>query len=243
MNVADVLADVAKGAVAGAVVGPAGAAVGGLGGLVMDIAPDISRWLFGTKGQEVAGLVAQSVEAVTGTADAQAAQAVLARDPAAVSQLRVQLAMIAAQQQAEANRAAEARRGADLAAVQAAMTDRAGARNQTEMLAQMRNRIAWAPAVLSGIILVSFGTLVFVVLTQDGPPERSMPLANVLLGSLAAMATQVANYWLGSSSGSATKTDQLAALTADTQASVPSEIVSRLLPPITTPVPAANLTR
>ena len=106
----------------------------------------------------------------------------------------------------------------------------------------MRNRIAWAPAVLSGIILVSFGTLVFVVLTQDGPPERSMPLANVLLGSLAAMATQVANYWLGSSSGSATKTDQLAALTADTQASVPSEIVSRLLPPITTPVPAANLT-
>ena len=55
-------------------------------------------------------------------------------------------------------------------------------------------------------------------------------LANVLLGSLAAMATQVANYWLGSSSTSAAKSQQIAALTADAQASVPGDIVQRLLP-------------
>lgn len=242
MNLTDALTSAAKGAVAGAVAGPVGAAVGGLGGLVVDIAPEVGRWLFGGTGQKTAGLVAQAVEAATGTSDADAAQAVLARDPAAVSQLRVQLAMIAAQQQAEASRAAEAQRAADLAMVQAAMADRARARSQTEVLAQMRSGIAWAPAVLSGIILLAFGGLIYVVLTRTGPDERSLPLVNVLLGSLAAMATQVANYWLGSSSSSAAKSQQIAALSADAQSSVPSGIVQRLLPPIATPVPPGRAT-
>jgi hypothetical protein len=79
---------------------------------------------------------------------------------------------------------------------------------------------------LSGIILVAFGGLIFVVLTQNNLSGTSMPLANVLLGLLAAMATQVANYWLGS----AAKNDQIAALTADAQSLVPSDIVHRLLP-------------
>ncbi len=231
MNLVDALAGVAKGAATGAVAGPVGAAVGGLGGLVVDIAPEIGRWLFGSAGARTAGLVAQAVEAATGTTDADAAQAVLAKDPAAVSRLRMQLAMIAAQQQAEADRAAEAQRAADFAAVQAAMADRAGARSQTEALAQMHSGIAWAPAILSGLILVAFGSLIYVVLTQTGLDDKVMPLANVLLGSLAAMATQVANYWLGSSSSSAAKNSQITAMSADAQSSVPRDIVQRLLAP------------
>lgn len=242
MNLTDALTSAAKGAATGAVAGPIGAAIGGLGGLVVDIAPEVGRWLFGATGERTAGLVAKVVEAATGTTDADAAQAVLARDPAAVSQLRVQLAMIAAQQQAEADRAAGAQRAADLAAVQAAMADRAGARSQTQALAQMRSGIAWAPAVLSAIILVAFGALIAVVLTGHIPDDKAMPLANVLLGSLAAMATQVANYWLGSSSGSAAKTDQITALSADAQSSVSGDLVHRLLPvlaPSASPTPAA----
>jgi len=231
MNLVDALAGVAKGAATGAVAGPVGAAVGGLGGLVVDIAPEIGRWLFGSAGARTAGLVAQAVEAATGTTDADAAQAVLAKDPAAVSRLRMQLAMIAAQQQAEADRAAEAQRAADFAAVQAAMADRAGARSQTEALTQMHSGIAWAPAILSGLILVAFGSLIYVVLTQTGLDDKVMPLANVLLGSLAAMATQVANYWLGSSSSSAAKNSQITAMSADAQSSVPRDIVQRLLAP------------
>jgi FlaG/FlaF family flagellin (archaellin) len=231
MNVLDTLTSVAKGAAAGSVAGPIGAAVGGLGGLVVDIAPEVGRWLFGGNGEATAALVAQAVQSVTGTNDADAAQTKLAEDPAAVSQLRVQLAMIAAQQQQEADRAAEGRRAADLAQVQAAAADRSGARSQTQALAQMHSGIAWAPAALSAIILVAFGGLIFVVLTKNNLSGESMPLANVLLGSLAAMATQVANYWLGSSSGSAAKSDQITALTADAQGLVPSEIVHRLLSP------------
>ena len=230
MNLTDALTSAAKGAAVGAAAGPVGAAVGGLGGLVVDIAPEVGRWLFGSTAGQTAGLVAQAVEATTGTADAEAAQTVLAQNPEAVAQLRVQLATIAAQQQAEADRAAQAQRAADLAAVQAALADRAGARSQTQALAQMHSRIAWAPAVLSGIVLVAFGSLIFVVLTRDSLTDRTMPLANVLLGSLAAMATQVANYWLGSSSSSAAKSEQITALSADAQASVPGDIVHRLLP-------------
>jgi hypothetical protein len=241
MNLDDALASAAKGAAVGAAAGPVGAAVGGLGGLVVEIAPEVGRWLFSTgSGQRTAGLVAQAVEAATGTTDADAAQAVLAKDPAAVSQLRVQLATIAAQQQAEADRAAEAQRATDLAGIQAALADSKDARSQTEALAQMHSTIAWAPAFLSGIILVAFGALILVVLLHGVADGNAMPLANVLLGSLAAMATQVANYWLGSSSSSAAKSKQIAAMSADAQAAVPRDIVRRLLPPVATPVPTGR---
>jgi hypothetical protein len=105
MNILDTLMNAAKGATAGAVAGPIGAAVGGLGGLVVDIAPDISKWLFGSGGEKTAGLLAQAVETVTGTKDADAAQKVLEREPEAVLKLQQQIAGIVAQQQAEANRA------------------------------------------------------------------------------------------------------------------------------------------
>jgi len=243
VNLKDALASAAQGAATGAVAGPIGAAVGGLGGLVVDVAPEIGRWLFGSTGEATASLVAKAVEAATGTTDADAAQAVLAQNPAAVSQLRIQLAMIAAQRQAEADRSAEAQRATDLAVLQAALADRSGARSQTQALVQMRSGIAWSPTVLSGIILVAFASLIYIVLTRTGPDDRSMPLVNVLLGSLAAMATQVANYWLGSSSGSAMKNDQISALNADARSSVPSDIVHRLLqPPTATPAPTGSFT-
>jgi hypothetical protein len=221
----------------GSVAGPVGAVVGGLGGLVVDIVPEVGRWLFGDSGEKTAGLVAQALETVTGTSDADAAQKVLGQDPEAVSQLRLQIMAIVAQQQAEADRAAEAQRAADLAAFQAAAADRAGARSQTTMLAQLHSGLAWAPAMLSGIILVVFGVLIFVVLTKSTLSTDSLPLANVLLGTVAAMATQVANYWLGSSSGSATKSDQMAALSAAAQSLVPSDVVHRLMQQ---PVPAVR---
>ena len=241
MTLTDALTSVAKGAATGGVAGPIGAAASGIGGLVVNIAPEIGRWLFGGDSEKIAALVAQAVERATGTADLDAAHDVLARNPEAVSQLRVQLATIAAQQQAGTDHAGEAQRTADLAAVQAAMLDRDGARSQTQALAQMHSGIAWAPAVLSGIVLVAFGSLIYVVLTHDSLSDKTMPLANVLLGSLAAMATQVANYWLGSSSGSAAKNDQITALSADAQSSLPGDLVHRLLPVLIQSPPAGRV--
>jgi hypothetical protein len=195
----------------------------------LNIAPDVGKWLFGSAGQKTASQVAQAVETVTGTSDAEAAQTVLARDPEAVSQLRVQLLTIAAQQQAEADRAAEAQRAAELALLQANAADRVGARSQTEALVRAHSRLARAPVVLSGIILLVFGGLLFLVVVRSVRTETSLPLANVLLGTVAAMATQVANYWLGSSSGSVVKSDQMAVLSATAQDLVPSDVVHRLM--------------
>jgi hypothetical protein len=229
MNIAETLASAAKGAAAGSVAGPAGAAIGGLGGLVLDIAPDVGKWLFGASGEKTAGLVAQAVETVTGTSDVDAAHKVLGQDPDAVSQLRIQLLGIVGQLQTEADRTAEAQRAADLAVLQATAADRSGARVQTTTLAQLHSALAWAPAMLSGIILTVFGVLIYVVLTKNTLTTDSLPLANVLLGTVAAMATQVANYWLGSSMGSATKSDQMAALSAAAQSLVPGDVVHRLI--------------
>jgi hypothetical protein len=233
MNIVDTLtsaaASAAKGAPSGMTAGAIGAAVGGLGGLIVDIAPEIGKSLFGDTGEKIVGLVAQAVETVTGTNDADAAQKVLARDPEAVARLRSQLLTVVAQLQTEADRAAEARRASELAEATAAAAGRAGGRNQTTSLMQQHNRLAWAPAMLSGIILVVFGLLIHVVLTKNALTADNLPLANVLLGTVAAMATQVGNYWLGSSSGSAAKSDQMAALTVSAQTLVPGDLVHRLL--------------
>lgn len=234
MNILDTLTsaaqDAAKGAAMGSAAGPIGAVAGGLGGLVVDIAPEVGRWLFGSAGEKTAGLVAQAVETVTGTPDADAAQTKLKTDPEAATQLRVQLRVIAAQQQAEADRAAVAERAAALARMQVDTTDRAGARGQTSMLAQARSALAWAPALLSGLILTVFGGVVYVVIHGNTILTPSTaPLANVLLGTVAAMATQVANYWLGSSSGSVAKSDQISAMNAAALSAVPGEMVHRLL--------------
>jgi len=64
-------------------------------------------------------------------------------------------------------------------------------------------------AVLSAIVLFLFGGSLAIVLTQSAPPG-SENVANVLLGALAGMAGTVVSYWVGSSSGSARKTELMA---------------------------------
>jgi membrane protein DedA with SNARE-associated domain len=49
-----------------------------------------------------------------------------------------------------------------------------------------------------------------------GIPAGTDTVANMLLGTLAAMATSVVSYWVGSSAGSARKEDRLAQLTRPT---------------------------
>ncbi len=62
----------------------------------------------------------------------------------------------------------------------------------------------WGAVLVSLAIVLGFLGGVTLVLSRS-VPSGSDALANVLLGTLAAMATQVANYWLGSSAGSASK--------------------------------------
>ena len=170
--------------------------------LAVSLAPELAKWLFGDRAAATTTAVSQAVQAVTGTADVTAAQQVLARDPQATSQLRVQLAQIAAT-------AEQGARQAELGTLTASLTDIANARAQTIGLAQAHSFIQWAPAVVSIVVLVTFGTVMGAALTRS-LPAGSETILNMLLGTLAAMATSVVSYWVGSSVGSATKTGMLA---------------------------------
>lgn len=175
--------------------------MGALIPLALTIAPEIGKWLFGSSGEKTATAVAQVVRSVTGTPDATAAQSVLARDPKLAVQLRVELAKIAAQAEAEAQ-------ADQLATLKQQLADVADARAQTLGLAKLGSRIAWAPVVISVVVLVTFGVVMWAALTR-ALPTGSETILNMLLGTLAAMATSVVSYWVGSSRGSDRKTDML----------------------------------
>ncbi len=196
--------DALKGAAAGSVVPGIGTALGAVGGIALDLAPEIGRWLFGPDSAPVTLAVQRAVREVTG-ADEPAAQAAALADPDLAGQLRVELASIAATRAAAAESAAEARLSAQLA-------DVASARAMAVQFAQSGSNLAWGAPVTSLVVLITFGAVVSLVLLH-AIPTGSETVLNVLLGTLAAMATNVVGYWVGSSAGSARKDERLARLT------------------------------
>jgi uncharacterized membrane protein len=175
--------------------------MGALIPLAISLAPEIGKWLFGSKGESVAGAVAQAVQSATGTSDEQVASAAINSNPQVAAQLRMQLAQIAAQQE-------QAARQAELDALTARLRDVADARAQTVALARTGSGVSWAPAIVSFVVLGTFGVVMWAALTR-ALPQGSETILNMLLGTLAAMATSTVSYWVGSSSGSAQKTDLL----------------------------------
>jgi hypothetical protein len=175
--------------------------MGALIPLAISLAPEIGKWLFGSKGESVAGAVAQVVQNVTGTSDEQVASAAISSNPQLAAQLRLQLAQLAAGQE-------QAARQADLDALTARLKDVADARAQTVKLAQAGSGVSWAPAIVSFVVLATFGVVMWAALTR-ALPQGSETILNMLLGTLAAMATSTVSYWVGSSAGSTQKTDLL----------------------------------
>ena len=165
--------------------------------LIIQLAPTLASWLFGPSAGTVAAKVGDAVQAVTGTSDPTAALAHLQANPDAINALQVQLAQIAADHDT-------AQRAADQAALAAQLADVASARAQTVSLAQAHSSVQWAAPVVSVVVLASFGLALYLVLTK-ALPAGSESTANLILGSLAAMATSVVAFWVGSSAGSQRK--------------------------------------
>ena len=200
MNIGQVAEDAAKGAAAGSVVPGIGTALGAVGGIVLDLAPEVGRWLFGSDAAPVVSAVQSAVTAVTGTSDS-ASQAMALADPEKAAALRVELAQIAAAQEVAAAASAQALLAAQL-------SDIAGARAMTVQLAQSGSHVAWGAPVVSVVVLVTFGVVMAIALTTT-LPNSAEPVLNVLLGTLGAMATSVVGYWVGSSAGSDRKDEHL----------------------------------
>ncbi len=203
MDVGRVMAGALRGAAAGSVVPGVGTVLGAVGGVVLDLAPEVGRWLFGPDSGPTVAAVQAAVEAATGSGDPEA-QAVALGDPDVAAQLRVELARIAAEREAAVAAAMQA-------ALVAQLADVASARATTVQLAQAGSSIAWGAPVVSVVVLVTFGGVVAMTLTRAMPAGAETVL-NVLLGTLGAMATSVVGYWVGSSAGSARKDARLASL-------------------------------
>jgi hypothetical protein len=166
----------------------------------------------GSGGEAVATAVVQAAASVAGvpagTDPASVAAAVTGLDPDRRSALQVQLAQLAIQRDAQQQAADDRARQAQLDAIKAQIGDIASARGQTVALAQAGSKVAWAPAVVSFVVLLTFGIVMWGALTRT-MPSGSETILNMLLGTLAAMATAVVSYWVGSSSDSVQKTDML----------------------------------
>lgn len=196
-------AGAAIGATLGSVVPGVGTVIGGAAGGVIGGLVGLARELTGQPHADAeAPALAKVAQVVAGVADTAQAEAVLRADPIAAERFRVEALGIRA--------AAEQARDAHfLALVQAADKDRADARAQNLALVQAGSPLAWGAPVVGALVLAAFGTAMVLALLR-AIPQGSETVINVLLGTLAAMATQVVNYYLGSSVGSARKDSVLA---------------------------------
>jgi hypothetical protein len=182
--------------------------------LVISLVPSLTKWLFGNQAAATVTAVTQVVHSLTGSTDPATVSAAIAADPALANQITLQLAQIAAAREQEAD-------ASNQAALVATLSDVASARNQTVELAQAKSPIAWGAPVVSTVVLLTFGLMLGIILSHS-LPVGSEALANVMLGTLAAMATAVAQYWVGSSAGSARKSDDLRSAQDQLAASIPT---------------------
>lgn len=197
--------------------------MGALIPLAISLAPQLARWLFGPGAEDTAKAVENAAVAVIGSADP-AAIGEAVKDPEKAAQLRVQLAQIAADKE-------KAEREFELAELKQYIQDVASARQQEEALTSAGSPIAWVPAILSAVTLILFGTILTVIFTRTADLAKGYEqIAYVLLGTLAAMVTQVGNFWLGSSKGSVDKSQDLKTAMAGLAQSVPTSALQQLAP-------------
>jgi hypothetical protein len=152
--------------------------------------PAVAEKIAGEPGGEVARKVIAVAQEVTGQSEPDAVAAALKADPAAVARLQERLAEL----QVEVVR------------VQAA--DRADARQQTIALVRAGSPLAYGAALVSLIVLGTFGLVLWLVLTAQIPSGQER-IADTLVGILGTLAVGCVQYWVGSSSGSAQKTELL----------------------------------
>lgn len=200
MNASDTIMAAGKGAAAGMMLGPIGAAAGALLGAAPGLLDLLGIHLFGHEGEDVAAAALDVLRSVIGKAEPTSSD-VAGLPPDQIAQVRIRLAEIGAQQEA-------ARLAADQAAISAQLADVADARKQTVALASTGSSTAWGAPVVSILVVAMFGGVLFMVLHQS-IPAGSEALMNVMLGGLGTSFASVVAYWVGSSAGSARKSELL----------------------------------
>lgn len=165
--------------------------------LLLGLAPTVASWLMGDKTGAAVTKITGIAQDLLGTSDAAGIERAIAADP----NLALQFKMAVMQAEADARRQ-------EFDTLQAQLADVQSARNQTVKLAEAGSVIAWGAPIISILITVGFFAMLYLVIRQE-IPESSQTLANIMLGSLGTSFTAVVGYWVGSSAGSAQKTNAL----------------------------------
>lgn len=199
--------------------------------LVLTLAPQLASMIFGSKGADATAKIAGVVQTVVGTvADlsapggAAAAVAHLQANPDAAADLSAKLADLHLQMLKEQDAAAEALRQDALDELKTRLADTGSARDMATALANAHSGLAYGGVVVSVVIVAAFGWTTYSVLTNHLSATDGQ-FGSILVGTLAAMATQVANYWLGSSIGSHNKNALLANAQNNLATSVPATML------------------
>lgn len=157
--------------------------------VLLEVAPWLAGLVAEGRGKEIVTIGAKVAKEVFGTSEpGEIASAI--KDPHQLEAFRVRLEQETAQLQAQ-------------------LADVQDARHQTVSLAQTGSSIAWAPVIVSTLVVVGFLGLTFGLLFKSIPDSQ---VAMVLYGALSAGFTQVLNYWLGSSVGSKRSGDAVRAI-------------------------------
>ncbi len=200
--------------------------------LVLTLAPQLASLIFGSKGADTTAKVAAVVQTVVGAAadlsapgGAEAAVAHLQANPQASSDLAARLADLQTQMQKELDAETDAARQNALDDLKARLADTGSARDMATELAKAHSGLAYGSVVVSVIIVAAFGWTTYSVLSNHLSAADGQ-FGSILVGTLAAMASQVANYWLGSSVSSSAKNVLLANAQSTLATSVPGNLVS-----------------
>jgi hypothetical protein len=199
--------------------------------LVLTLVPQLAGLIFGSKGADATVKVAAVVQTVVGAAadlsapgGVAAAVAHIQANAQAASDLTAKLADLQVQMQKEQDDAAQSQREDALEDLKARLADTNSARDMATDLAKVHSGLAYGGVVVSVVIVAAFGATTYAVLTSHLSATDGQ-FGSVLVGTLAAMATQVANYWLGSSQGSSAKNALLANAQNTLASSVPSSML------------------
>lgn len=123
---------------------------------------------------------------------------------------------------------AEAKINAEVRKFELALQDVQDARDANAKLVKLDSPLQWGAPVVSVLITLGFlgamGGLMFFKLNFTDTAGQAMLL---LVGSLATMQTQVVNYWLGSSSGSADKSAQIAVMATSAAKTAAKPVVKK----------------
>ena len=148
-------------------------------------APDLIGLALGGHASAVAGTVETVLHDLFGTTDAASVQTALDADPSKAAAL-------------------QARLDAGTESLKAGLADVADARATTMGLAKAGSPIAWGSPVISTVVVTAFAIVAVVVFSRYGVESA---VGQLIAGALIAKFGTVVDYWLGSSKGSADRSD------------------------------------